>query len=216
MRTIRFVAVAVLSTIALTFSSGAQTVIPVGHFRSVALQNGGDVILRHGPAQRVTVLKGSARCTQIRVVEEQLEIDNHNGDCPRHERIQIEVVTPQLVGVSVTSGGLLRSIGTFPVQLELAAAVEQGGTIDVRSIAADDVAASVYSGGRIFTSPRKTLAATVLSGGGITYWGDVRVRKSVRDGGVVSRGAAEDAGKPLSEWNLAPPPIPPLPPTPPI
>ena len=35
----------------------AQTVIPVAAFKSVTLRNGGSVILRHGPTQRVTLVE---------------------------------------------------------------------------------------------------------------------------------------------------------------
>ena len=202
------------------FSAVAADVISVGAFRSVALSNGGHVIVRHGAVQRVSILKGNRRCTQIRLAEGQrLVIDNHGSrrECPRHERIQIEVVTPNLSAVSVSHGGTLQTLGAFPAQASIDAAVEQGGRIDIRSIAADSVNASVYSGGGIFTTSRKTLSATVQSGGAITYWGDVKdVKELVRDGGVVQRGEAEDAQKPLSEFGGGLPEIPPLPPLPPL
>src|ERR1044071_3294692 len=120
-------------------------------------------------------------------------IDNKRHDCRRDEDALIEVVTPQLPAVKVSNGGIVRTLGTFPAQASIEAAVEQGGTLDIRSIVADRVAASVYSGGRIFTNARKTLDARVDSGGVVTYWGDVEdVHKSVHNGGVVQRGKAED------------------------
>jgi hypothetical protein len=90
-------------------------------------------------------------------------------------------------------GGSLQTLGAFPDQQSIEAHVEQGGTIDIRSLAAGRVVASVYSGGRIFTNPGKVLDATVEWGGIVMYWGDVEdVRRSVRHGGVVTRGTAED------------------------
>jgi hypothetical protein len=210
MRTLTLLTIGVLSTTAL-----ARTDIPVGPFRTVELNHGGHVIVRHGPVQRVTLLTGDSRYTGIRVAGGQrLVIDKCAAKCPRGYRMQIEVITPELSAVAVSNGGTLQIAGAFPAQASIEADVEQGGMIDIRSIAADAVDASVDSGGRIFTSPRETLTATIDSGGAITYWGDPRVRRSVRHGGVVVRGTAEDAGKPLSEWAHPVPPIPPLPPQP--
>lgn len=202
-----------LLTIALlsTTLASAQTVIPVGPFRSVELHDGGNVIVRRGQTQRVTLVTGSLRCTQVRLAEQRLVIEHGGRECPRHERMQLEVVTPELWAVAVSNGGTVQSVGAFPVQPTIKADVEQGGTIDIRSMAADAVDASVYSGGRIFTSPRATLAAAVQSGGVITYWGDARVRQAVRGGGVVQRGTRADAAKPLSELGAVVPAVPPVP-----
>jgi hypothetical protein len=199
-----------LNLLAIAFLA-TQTVIPVAPFRSVEVHHGGNVIVRHGPAQRVTLLTGSLRSAGVRVLDgERLVIDGCKRDC------QIEVVTPVLSAVSVSNGGTLQSFGAFPAQAAITADVEQGGTIDIRSMDVAAVDASVHSGGRIFTNPRETLAGTVTSGGGITYWGAARVKQSVRDGGSVARGAIADAGKPLSELSPRLHAIPPVPPVPPI
>ncbi|HYI12299.1 MAG TPA: DUF2807 domain-containing protein [Thermoanaerobaculia bacterium] len=211
MRVSRLVA---LLAVALAFPlfGVAQAVIPVGQFRSVELRNGGNVILRHGPVQRVTIVTGDLRSTQVRVAGGQrLVIDNSGREHRRGHKLQVEVITPGIGAVSVSNGGTLQTLGTFPGQTAIHAEVEQGGMIDIRSIAADAVEASVDSGGRILTNPRNTLAATVTSGGAITYWGDPRVEKSVRHGGVVVKGTPADAGKPLSELNPGLSPVPPVP-----
>ena len=211
MRMLRLLAI---TTLSMTASLAAQTVISVEPFRSIEVRNGANVIVRHGATQRVTILTGSLRSPGVRIKDgERLVIDNCRREC------QIEVVTPSLSAVSVSNGGTLQSLGTFPAQAAIRAEVEQGGTIDIRSMAPAAVDASVHSGGRIFTNPRETLAGTVTSGGGITYWGAVRVKQTVRDGGAVARGSLADAGKPLSELSpecAAIPPVPPLPPIPPI
>jgi regulator of protease activity HflC (stomatin/prohibitin superfamily) len=169
-------------------------VLPVGEFNAIETHNGAHVVIRYGAAQRVSVIEGDPRCTAISVAAgARLVIDNKRHDCGRDERALIEVVTPQLPAVKVSNGGIVRTLGTFPAQASIEAAVEQGGTLDIRSIVADRVAASVYSGGRIFTNARKTLDARVDSGGIINYWGDVEdVHKSVHNGGVVQRGTAKD------------------------
>jgi hypothetical protein len=210
-----------LSAIAMSLASSgdAATVISVGEFRSVALRHGGRVVVRHGAVQRVSIIDGDRRCAQVHLDDgHRLVIDNSGPKaCSHDDRPQFEVVTPHLSGVSVSNGGTVQTAGAFPAQAAIDVAVEQGGTIDIRSLAADRVEASVYSGGRIFTIPRTTLAATVESGGVITYWGAVAdVKKSIHHGGVVTRGAAEEADQPLSGFGSDLPAIPPLPPLPPI
>jgi len=217
MRMPRLLTAAVLPTLALVSSIAAQTVIPVRPFRSVELQNGGHVTLRHGPAQRVTMLSGSLQDTEVRVESDgRLVIDHHGRGHSRQQRLQIEIVTPQLTAVSVSNGGTITAAGAFPAQAAIDAAVEQGGRVDIRSIPADIINASVYSGGGIFIQPRQALKAAVASGGIITYWGDPRVTRSVRGGGVVTRGNPADFDKPLDMGPQPPQPIPPVPPVPPV
>lgn len=202
------------------FALSLATVIPVGGFRSIEAANGRHIVVRYGAAQRVSV-DGDSRCTSVRIGSGlRLLIDSGDAGCPHGQRTRVEVVTPTLSAISVSHGGTVEVVGAFPAQQSIDVAVEQGGTIDVRSIPADLVRASVYSGGRIFTRPRTALKASVESGGIVTYWGDaVDVRKSVRDAGMVTKGTAEDAAKPLAalDADLAPiPPIPPIPPVPPL
>ena len=195
------------------------SLISVAQFRTVELNDGGHVVIRYGAVQRVSIVAGDEQCTRVSVREERLVIEN-GARCHPSERLQIEIVTPRLDGVSISNGGIVQAAGEFPAQSSIDAAVEQGGMIDIRAVAADSVHASVYSGGRIFTTPRKSLNATVDSGGAITYWGDPSVKKAVRNGGVVARGNARDAAKPLSEIDpvlIAPiAPVPPVPPVPPL
>ena len=214
MRSLSLLAFAAL----LTTTATAETVLKLGQFRSIELRNGGSVVVRHGPVQRVTILEGDADRARIAVEGQNLVIDNRN--CRSGERAHVEVVTPEIAAAAVSNGGTLRTVGAFPAQASIKAAVESGGTLDIRSIAAGDVDAAVGSGGRIFLTARQSLDAIVQSGGGITYWGRPDdVRRVVRDGGVVTAGALEDADKPLSDLTsgIAPiPPVPPVPPVPPI
>jgi hypothetical protein len=189
-----------------------QTAIPVAPFSSVELRNGGRVILRYGPTQRVTMLKGSPDCTRVAVADgSRLVIDRVRGQCPDRHELEIEIVTADITSVSVAEGGRISSHGSFPHQAELVATVYSGGMIDIRSMAVDRLTASVEQGGRIFAKPRIALSATVANGGAITYWGDPRVERSVRHGGVVTKGAADEEDKPLAELS---PPLQPPPPVP--
>lgn len=195
----------------------AIVLLPAGEFRSIEASNGSHVVVRHGTVQRVSMIDGDTRCTHISIGSgKRLVINTSRHDCGRDYRAEVEVMTPDLSAVSVSNGGILRAVGAFPAQPAIDAQVEQGGILDIRSLPADRVDASVFSGGRIFTNCRKTLSASVESGGNITYWGDVEdLHKSVRDGGVVERGDADDLAKPLSKLGIDEfvpiPPIAPLP-----
>ncbi len=195
----------------------AGAVVPLGPFRSVVLHDGGEVTLRHGSAQRVTVLEDSLELSSVSIDGNgRLVIDKCRDHCPKGYKLSVEIITPEVTDIMVTSGGTIRSIGDFPQQGELAAAVAHGGTIKVRSMNADEVAAAVHQGGRILTRPQKTLAASIAQGGAITYWGQPHVTSAVDHGGVVGRGSAADADKPLEECSPAVPPVPPVPPLKPM
>ena len=200
--------------------TGASTVVAVARFEAVELRGGGRVTVRHGSAQRVTLRQGDARHTRIEVEEGQLRVWNCVPDCPRGYRLELEVETPKLTALAVSDGGTIHGLGEFPPATELAVAVEQGGVLDARSLAADSVAAAVHSGGLILTHPRQQLTANVSQGGNITYWGDPQVNSAIQHGGVVEKGKASDAERPLAE--LSPPyhqpmaPVPPVPPVPPL
>jgi Putative auto-transporter adhesin, head GIN domain len=182
----RYVALLTLA-FAFAFSQVAATDVPAGEFQSVELRNGGRVVIRHGAVQRVTIAEGDERYTRVRLADGKRLIVDRTGDCPRGHRVSVEITTPHLAAARVSNGGSIVVSGAFPAQTSIEASVDQGGTVDVRSIRADDVEATVYSGGRIFATAERTLEASVESGGAITYWGGARVRRSVRDGGVVQQ-----------------------------
>ena len=190
------------SVVVVLFTSPivAQKIVPLTPFNSVELHDGSHAIIRHGPTQRVTLLKGSLDYTSVTVADGgRLVIDSCAMHCPRGYDLEIEIVTPDVAGISVMDGGTIQSSGTFPRQTEIRVAVSSGGTIDIRSMSVDTVTASVNSGGRIFTRPQTALSASVADGGIITYWGDARVSKSIKRGGVVSKGTAAEASQPISE-----------------
>jgi hypothetical protein len=190
----------------------AQEVVPLMPFGSVELRDGGKAILHHGQPQRVTLVKGSLDYTRVTIADGgRLVIDRCKSECPRGYDLEIEIVTPDVARVSVEDGGTIQSLGNFPRQAEITVAVNDGGTIDIRSMAVDSVTASVHSGGRIFTRPQTAMSASVVDGGIITYWGDARVSKSIKGGGVVTRGTAAEADMPLSESSPSLPAVPSIP-----
>src|ERR1051325_4740871 len=120
----------------------AQTVIRVAPFRSVDLHSGGEVILRYGSTQRVTLLKGDTDCARVMTDDAgRLVIDKYSAQCHRKYDLQIEVVAPHFADVAVNDGGHINSIGDFPKQPEIRTAVRNGGSIDLRTILADRVIA---------------------------------------------------------------------------
>jgi hypothetical protein len=178
----------------------AQTVIRVSSFRSVELHSGGEVFLRHGSTQRVTLLKGDADCTRVTTDDAgRLVIEKYSAQCHRKYDLQVEVVAPQFAEVAVNDGGHINSIGDFPRQREIRTAVRNGGSVDIRSIPADTVIASVAQGGRILVTPQTVLTASVADGGQISYWGEPHVEKSIQHGGAINKGTAADLNEPLSE-----------------
>ena len=199
----------------------AQTVIPLGSFRSVTLRSGGEVIVRYAPTQRVTLLEGTGEYTNAVIVDgDRLVIDRCPDRCPEGYQLAVEILTPKIDEIRVQDGGTIRTSGRFPRQAELRAAVASGGTIDVRSMAAGRVTAAIRDGGRILARPEKTLLAKVAHGGAVVYWGTPHdVTSSIEKGGVVAKGAAADADRPLHELGpeiTAVPAVPPVPRVPPV
>jgi hypothetical protein len=192
----------------------AQTVISTEPFRSVELQNGGLVVVRYGPTQRVTLLQSDAGEADVGVEDGRLRISKCRT-CRHDRRLRVEVVTPTLESVAVAHGGTMALEGRFPAQTRLVATVSNGGRIDARALNAEQVTASVEQGGGIWTRSSRQLDACVTQGGAITYWGEPTVRQNIEHGGAIVRGRAEDATRPMQELGAARAPVPPVPPIPP-
>ena len=163
--------------------------IPVAPFRSVELTAGGDVTIVPGPVQRVTLLNGSTALTSFRVRRDgQLEIRTScNERCPREYNLRIEIESPTLPDVAVHAGGTIIARPGFATQRDVSAAVDAGGTIDLRAVAADNVSAAITAGGDIYVRPRLTLNAAVNAGGEVHYSGNPQVSMAVANGGNVRR-----------------------------
>jgi hypothetical protein len=167
----------------------AQEAVPVPAFRSVELRGGGEVVVRPGPVQRVTILDGSSRFTRIYARRDgELKIDACDERCPQHYRLRVEIQSPRVPDVAVSGGGSIATLGGFRPQSELAAAVNGGGGIDLRSVEVRDVTAAVNGGGRINVRPGASLTAAVSGGGSIRYWGNPAVTQAVQGGGSIGPG----------------------------
>jgi hypothetical protein len=151
------------------------------------LRGGGEVIVRPGAVQRVTILEGSSRFTQVYVAPTgKLRIDVCNNRCPRNYRLRVEVQSPQVPDVAIAGGGKIHAMGGFRAQRQLSAAVSGGGLIDMQAVDALDVSAAVNGGGQITVRPRATLSAAVNGGGAVRYLGNPHVSMAVRGGGAVT------------------------------
>jgi hypothetical protein len=178
--------------LAAGFSTSAysQSAVQVAPFRSIELRAGGQVLLRHGPEQRVTLVHGSTRYTRFHVDRnDKLVIEACNDSCPRHYDLDIEIETPRIDGVAISGGGEIRSAPGFAEQPSISVAVDGGGNMDVRSIPTANASAAVDGGGAIKLHADRHLDAAVNGGGAILFWGNPSVTSAVEGGGAVSRGA---------------------------
>jgi hypothetical protein len=179
------------ATLFLLAAPPPQRGIQVGSFSSIELPEGGHVVLRHSATQRVTLVRGSLDYTRLSVTSRGvLVIDKCYRKCPRGYRLELEILSPSVSRLSLANGGSIQSRGSFPRQSALVVDVSHGGVIDVRSMVARSVTASVNQGGRILTMPQASLVASVTQGGAIFFWGDPLVTSSISHGGVVTRGSA--------------------------
>src|SRR5687767_7494949 len=181
--------------------SGTQTPMQLAPFNSIEVSDGAHVMLRHGPAERVTLVKGSLDYSRVEVTDRgTLVVQKCRGKCPRGYELEVEISLPGVNRISLANSGIIQSRGSFPRRDELIIAVAHGGTIDVRSMPAWRVVATVEQGGRILTVPEAYLAAQVRQGGVITYWGEGEVKSAVEHGGVVHKGSTDEINLPFSEF----------------
>ena len=176
-----------LTLVAAVPAIAAETV-PVSSFRQIELRGGGNVIVRPAAVQRVTIVEGSSRVTRAQIVRDgRLQIDACNGQCPRGYRLRIVIDTPSIEALAIKGGGQISTARGFRAQRNLAAAVQGGGRIDARELAATRVAAAVNGGGELIVAPASDLAAAVRGGGSIRYSGNPRVSSAISGGGSISR-----------------------------
>jgi hypothetical protein len=181
-----------LFAVALAASAPALAIenAPVPEFRSVQLRGGGEVVMRPGPVQRVTILEGSSQFTRIYVQRQsQLKIDACNARCPHQYRLRVLIESPTIPPtLAVAGGGTITTAPGFAQQRQLTLAVAGGGVIDTRAAHSDTVTAAVSGGGQIRVRPRSVLTAAVNGGGEIRYWGNPVVTTAIQGGGTVRPG----------------------------
>ena len=181
----------VLPLFASVFAASAPALavehVPVTGFRSVELRGGGEVTVRRGPVQRVTILQGSSHFSRVYLERDRkLRIDACDNRCPEGYRLKVEIQSPDAPDVAISGGGSIRAARGFAPQSHMSAAIHGGGTIDVRSVQAANVSAAVHGGGQIFVQPLSSLSAAVNGGGQVRYADNPQVSMAVHGGGLVS------------------------------
>ena len=167
----------------------ATEVVPVSQFNAIELRGGGEVTLREGPVQRVTLLDGSTQFTSIRVEREgKLRIDACNDRCPNHYRLRVLIESPRIPRTLAVAGGGTITAASGAVEKELTLAVSGGGVIDTTAVSSEVVTAAINGGGRINVRPRNVLTAAVNGGGEVRYWGNPVVTTAIQGGGNVRPG----------------------------
>lgn len=175
-----------LTILAASAPALAVETVPVPRFRGVELRGGGEVVVRPGSAQRVTVVEGSTQFTRIYAMRDgKLRIDACNSRCPQRYRLRVEIQSPALPDLAISGGGSINAAGGFAPQRALSAAINGGGTIDARAVDTLEVSAAVNGGGQILVRPRNSLSAAVSGGGQIRYAGNPQVSMAVHGGGLV-------------------------------
>ena len=183
----KLILIAAAGAAALAVPASAQTPIRVGGFDSVELRGGGEIVIRHGSQHRVTLLRGDPNLASFDVRHDGTLVIRPCRTSCRNQRLSVEVVTPEIEGVAINGGGMIRVEGRFPQEDSFAVAINGGGNIDARAVPARSVAASINGGGLIRTHAQRSLAASIRGGGAVTYTGDPRTTVSINGGGTVSR-----------------------------
>jgi Putative auto-transporter adhesin, head GIN domain len=179
-----------LLPLAVSAPALALETVPLPQFNAVELRGGGEVTLRQGATQRVTLLEGSSRFSDIRVEDEgKLRIDVCNDRCPSHYRLRILIESPRIPRTLAVAGGGRITATSGSVEKVLTLAVSGGGVIDTTAAPSEVVTAAVNGGGRINASSRNVLTAAVNGGGEVHYWGNPRVTTAIHGGGTIRPGS---------------------------
>lgn len=169
--------------------ASATELVQLPAFESVQLRGGGSIVVRRGPAQRVTILNGSSAYTRMSVDNRgQLNIDACNNRCPREYNLQIEIQSPDAPDAAISGGGSISFAPGFGAQGDISIAINGGGQIDARAVPVANVSAAVNGGGRILSGHSQNLSAAVSGGGEVRYVGSPHVSSAVNGGGSVRRG----------------------------
>ena len=174
----------ILALAALAAPAAAQTPVDVPRFDGVSVEGGGDVVVRHGAAQRVSFTATRPELVEIKVERGKLLIRPCRRSC-RDQKLTVEVVTPSLGAASIHGGGDLRIERGFPRRDELALSVHGGGRLDAGNAGAEEVAAAVHGGGHIETGAPRSLAANIHGGGVIRTAAPRSLTVAIHGGGTV-------------------------------
>ena len=176
----------ILALAALAAPAAAQTPVDVPRFDAVSLHGGGDMVVRHGAAQRVSFTATHPDLVEIKVERGNLVVSPCRRSC-RDQRLRVEVVTPSLDAAAIHGGGNIRIEGGFARRDELALAVHGGGRLDAGAADADEIAVAIHGGGTVQTGAPRSLAVAIHGGGTVRYCGEPGSKSvSINGGGTVN------------------------------
>lgn len=184
---IRVITAAAASLI-LSGAALAGTDIAVPAFNGINIHGGGRVVLRHGPVQRVTVVKGDVSKADIHISGKMIDISPCKNWCWNVKPFEVEIVAPEIVDLEVHGGGDLEATGDFPRQAVLNIRVHGGGDLDARAIPADAVNAKVHGGGDARVKALSSINAEVHGGGDLSYTGNpAHISSQTHGGGSIHK-----------------------------
>lgn len=173
-----------------SITSGTAYAIPLqlAEFSSVELRGRGEITLKHGPVQQVTVEEGATDVSTFSVDRNgRLIIQSCERDCGKNHKLRVVITRPSFAGLAVSRGGNMRADKGFAVHDKLALSVARGGSIYVPDISGKHVSANIRRGGVITTSASNALAAAITGGGLIRFRGNPQVTSSLAGPGRVRR-----------------------------
>jgi hypothetical protein len=183
--------VAAAATLALlTGAALAGTDMNFPTFTGINVHGGGSVVLRHGPVQRVTVIKGDMSKIDLHMSGNTLDISPCKKwlSCWGSNPLEVEIVSPKIENFEIHGGGELKAVGDFPKQPTLRADVHGGGDLDCRAIPADSVTANVHGGGDAYVNAISSINAEVHGGGDLTYTGNPpHISSQTHGGGSIHK-----------------------------
>jgi hypothetical protein len=172
----------------LTGAAFAGTDMNFPVFSGINVHGGGSVVLRHGPVQRVTVIKGDLSKIDLHMSGNTIDISPCKNWCWGTNPLEVEIVSPKIDTFEVHGGGEIKAVGEFPRQPALRVDVHGGGDLDARAIPADTVNANVHGGGDAYVNAVSSLNAEVHGGGDLTYVGNPpHISSQTHGGGSIHK-----------------------------
>ncbi|MEM9233826.1 MAG: DUF2807 domain-containing protein [Pseudomonadota bacterium] len=140
-------------------------------FDSISASAGTDVTVVPGDTYEIRLDERALRRTSYEVKGDTLRI-SCDRPCGNGSRGRVEVVTPSLEAISVSSGAHLEINEGFASVDRLNLSASSGGHVNAKMLEANAASASASSGGSIHLSASQALTASASSGGSVKYNGN--------------------------------------------
>ncbi len=167
----------------------AGTDLNLPAFSAIEIHGGGNVIVHHGKAQRVTVIKGDLKVAHVTVSGNTLIVEPCRNWCWHTGDLEVDVTVPKAIdALTIHGGGHIEARGDFPQQQQLHVTVNGGGDIDAKALRSNSVWAEVNGGGAEHVNALNELNAATHGGGEVRYVGNpAQLRTNTQGGGDIRR-----------------------------